>query len=160
MNNNQQIEIDLLLEAIFLKYGYDFRNYSRASITRRIHHKIAMSGLNSVSEIQHRLLYDPEFFEELLLDLSINVTEMFRDPSFFLSFRNKVIPHLQKLSHIKMWVAGCATGEEVYSLAILLQEEKLSSKILIYATDFNEQVLKIAKEGIYRSDQVTSFRDN
>ena len=160
VDENQQIEIDLLLQAIYLKYGYDFRNYSRASIKRRILKRLSLSGLDSISAMQQRLLYDAAFFEQLLLDLSINVTEMYRDPSFFRAFRQKVMPCLKELPHIKIWHAGCATGEEVYSIAILLREGNLSNNALIYATDFNEKVLKEANEGIYRVDRTEHSEQN
>ena len=160
VDENQQIEIDLLLQAIYARYGYDFRNYARASIKRRILRRLSLSGLKSISEMQHRLLYDPSFFERLLLDLSINVTEMFRDPMFFRAVRRNVIPNLKERSHLKIWHAGCATGEEVYSLAILLWEAKLSERALIYATDFNENVLRKAKEAIYLVDLMKNSEQN
>ena len=159
-NENEKIEIELLLEAIYRKYGYDFRNYAKASIKRRIMHRCALSGLKTVSELQHRILYDVQFFELLLMDFSINVTEMFRDPSFYRALRESVLPVLKGLSHIKLWHAGCATGEEVYSLSIILQEEGLLDKTQIYATDFNEQVLKKAKEGIYPLEKIKEYTYN
>jgi len=158
--DNQQIEIDLLLQAIFVKYGYDFRDYAKASIKRRILKRLSLIGLGSVSEMQHRLLNDAVFFRQLLLDLSINVTEMYRDPSFYLTFREYVIPHLKTLPHIKLWHAGCATGEEVYSLAIMFQEEHLDDKTQVYATDINETVLKKAKAGIYPEDKIKGSEQN
>ena len=157
---NEKIEIELLLEAIYRKYGYDFRNYARASIKRRILHHCALSGLKTVSELQHRILYSVEFFEALLMDFSINVTEMFRDPSFYLALRESVLPVLKGLSHFKLWHAGCATGEEVYSMAILLKEEGLLDNAQIYATDFNENILKKAKEGIYPLDKMKEYTCN
>lgn len=160
VDENQQIEIELLLQAIYIKYGYDFRDYAKASIKRRIMKRLSLCGLGSISEMQHRLLYDTGFFNQLLLDLSINVTEMFRDPVFYLAFREHVIPYLRSLSHYKLWHAGCATGEEVYSVAILLQEEKISPKKLVYATDFNEDVLRKAKEGIFPLDRMKSCEQN
>ena len=114
--NSSNIEIQLLLEAIYLKYGYDFRNYSLASIKRRIDQRFLRSGLANVSEMQHRVLYDKTFFETLFLDLSITVTEMFRDPIFYYAVREKVIPILKTYPFIKIWHAGCSTGEEVYSM--------------------------------------------
>lgn len=160
IDENQQIEINLLLQAIFVKYGYDFRNYARASIKRRILRRLSLHRLASISEMQHQVLYDPVFFEQLLVDLSINVTEMYRDPFFFLSLKDRVIPELKELSHLKIWHAGCATGEEVYSLAILLREEGLYDRTLIYATDFNEDVLKKAKEGIYPAKDIDVWDQN
>jgi len=158
--DNQQIEIDLLLQAIYIKYGYDFRDYAGASIKRRILKRLSSSGLGSVSEMQHRLLNDSYFFKQLLLDLSINVTEMYRDPSFYQTFREHVIPNLKTLSHVKLWHAGCATGEEVYSLAIMFQEEDLNEKTQVYATDINETVLRKAKEGIFPEDKIINSEQN
>ena len=140
---NVNIEIKLLLEAIFLKYGYDFRNYGQAHVKRRVMHRKTISGLDSISQITQKVLYDEDFFNLLLLDLSINVTEMFRDPGF-----------------LKIWHAGCATGEEVYSMAILLKEEGLYNKVQLYATDFNQVVLKKAKEGIYPIDLIKDYTGN
>ena len=147
--SNEDIEIQLLLEAIYVKYGYDFRNYAKASIKRRIHQRLSSSKLSSISAMQHKILHDKSFFERLLHDLSINVTEMYRDPAFYQALREKVIPILKTYPFIKVWHAGCSTGEEVYSMAIFLKEEGLLDKSLIYATDINEVVLKKAKEGIY-----------
>jgi len=162
LNNleNEKIELELLLQAIFIKYGYDFRDYAKASIKRRILRRLKMSELGTISEMQHRILNDKKFFEKLLLDLSINVTEMFRDPSFFRVFRQKIIPEIKNLPFIKIWHAGCATGEEVYSMAILLEEEGLYNQTQIYATDFNEKVLKKAKEGIYPVDKIKAYTRN
>lgn len=162
MNNveNENIEIQLLLEAIHLKYGYDFRDYSRASVKRRILHRLNLSRLTNLSEMQHRVLYDLEFFERLLLDLSINVTEMFRDPSFYQALRKEVIPILKTYPFIKVWHAGCATGEEAYSMAILLKEEGLYERAQIYATDFNDVVLQKAKEGIYPVENIKEYTSN
>ena len=157
---NENIEIELLLEAIYQKYGYDFRKYSRASIKRRILHRLAKTDLDSVSEMQHRLLYDVEFFDNLLLDLSVNVTEMFRDPNFYLDVRKEVFPVLKTYPYLKIWHAGCATGEEVYSLAIMLREEGLYDRALIYATDFNEVVLKKAKQGIIPLNEIQKYTVN
>ena len=157
---NENIEIKVLLEAIYLKYGYDFRNYSKASIKRRILHRLSLSGLKTISEMQHKILYDKRFFEILIQDISINVTEMFRDPSFYKAVRENIIPVLKNLPFIKVWHAGCATGEEVYSMAILLKEEGLHDKITIYATDFNEGVIKKAKDGIYPADRIKEYTYN
>ncbi|MBI5416333.1 protein-glutamate O-methyltransferase CheR [Candidatus Poribacteria bacterium] len=158
--DNENIEIQLLLEAIFLKYGYDFRDYSKASIKRRIQHRQAISGIKTVSEIQYKILNDTSFFETLLLDFSINVTEMFRDPSFFNALREVLIPYLKTFSHIKIWDAGCSTGEEVYSIAIILTEEGLYDKTKIYATDINRVVLDKAKEGIFPLEYLKKFTSN
>ena len=159
-NNTTNIEIELLLEAIFRKYGYDFRNYSKSHVKRRLLNRLSASNLKSVSEMQHKVLHDPGFFEYLLRDLSINVTEMFRDPSFYLSMRNEVIPILKTYPFFKIWHAGCSTGEEVYSFAILLMEEGIYDRAQIYATDFNRDVLDIAKKGIYPIDRIKEFTTN
>ncbi|MBN2245935.1 MAG: protein-glutamate O-methyltransferase CheR [Candidatus Aminicenantes bacterium] len=156
----QNIEIDLLLEAIYLKYGYDFRSYSRASIKRRISATLSSFRLTKLSDLQHKILYEENAFNQLLLNLSINVTEMFRDPEFYRAVRQKVIPILKTYPFIKLWHAGCSTGEEVYSLAILLREEGLTGKFQIYATDFNELVLKKAKQGIFPLDRIKEYTLN
>ncbi len=160
LNHNQNIEIKLLLEAIFLKYGYDFRNYSKAHIRRRILHRFSKSKFNTISEMTHRIIVDPDFFNELIQDLSINVTEMFRDPDFFIAIRNKVIPRLDTYPHIKLWHAGCATGEEAYSMAIILKEESLQKKSQIYATDFSTSILEKAKAGIVAKDLIKQYTAN
>lgn len=156
----ENIEIDLLLEAIFRKCGYDFKDYSKASVKRRILRRLSLSGLKNISEMQHKLLHDSTFFETLLLDLSINVTEMFRDPSCYLNLRNVVIPVLKTYPFIKIWHAGCSTGEEVYSMVILLKEEGMYDRAQIYATDFNEVVVKKAKSGIFPVDCIKSYTAN
>ena len=130
------LEISLLLESFFQKYSYDFRNYSEAHIRRRIMNRIRTSGLENVSQMETRLLTDEVFAAEFLQDLSIKVTEMFRDPDFYRSFRENVIPVLKTYPFVKIWHAGCATGEEAYSVAILLQEEGLYDRTIIYGTDF------------------------
>ncbi|HEC42948.1 MAG TPA: protein-glutamate O-methyltransferase CheR [Bacteroides sp.] len=159
-SENEKIEFDLLLQAIYQKYGYDFRNYSKASIRRRIRRRFSRSGLKTISEMQHKLLNDKQFFEVLLLDLTVNVTEMFRDPSFFKTIRETVIPELKKQPFIRVWHAGCSSGEEVYSTAILLNEEGLYKNTLIYATDVNEAVLDKAKKGIFSIDRMKDYTRN
>ncbi len=161
-DNNKviNIEIDLLLQAMFAKYGYDFRNYSKAHVKRRVLNRLSLSNFKSISEMQHKVLRDTQFFEMMLRDLSINVTEMYRDPSFYLSLRKEVIPILKTYPFIKVWHAGCSTGEEVYSFAILLKEEGLYDRTQIYATDFNRDVLDIAKKGIYSIDKIKEFTSN
>lgn len=160
INENEKIEFDLLLQAIYLKYGYDFRDYAKASVRRRILHRLSLSNLNNVSQMQHKLLYDKQFFESLLLDLTINVTEMFRDPSFFRSLRKIVIQELKKLPFIKIWHAGCSSGEEVYSMAILLKEEGLYDRTRIYATDSNEEIIGKAKKGVFAIDKMKDYTRN
>jgi chemotaxis protein methyltransferase CheR len=143
----EEIEVDLLLEGIYRHYGFDFRNYSRVSITRRIWHIMQIEKLNTISALQDKVLHDRECMERFLINVSVNVTSMFRDPSFYLAFRNKVIPILRTYPFIRIWHAGCSTGEEVYSMAILLQEEGLYNRCRLYATDINEKVLRQAKTG-------------
>lgn len=157
---NQNIELQLLLQAIYLKYGYDFRDYAKASIKRRIQHRMNKEGLHNISEMQHKLLYDIKFFETLLLDLSINVTEMFRDPSFYLAIRRYVIPVLKTFPFLKIWHAGCSSGEEVYSMAIVLKEEGLYERTQMYATDMNQAILKQAKEGIFPINRLKQYTEN
>jgi chemotaxis protein methyltransferase CheR len=148
-NELETIEIQLLLEGVFRYYGFDFRNYAPASLKRRIWNTICSEQLNSVSGLQEKVLHDPACMERFLLSLSVNVTGMFRDPDFFLTFRSKVVPLLRTYPFIRIWHAGCSTGEEVYSMAILLQEEGLYHRCRIYATDMNEVVLRKAKAGIF-----------
>ncbi len=145
----EAIEIDLLLEAIFRRYGYDFRSYARASIERRIRLFLSASGCSSISGMIPKVIHDKEFFSRLVRYFSVSVTEMFRDPSVYRVVREKVVPLLKTWPHIKIWLAGCATGEEVYSLAILLKEEGLYERATIYATDFSDEALACAREGIY-----------
>lgn len=159
-NQNINLEISLLLEAIFNKYGYDFRNYSKAHIKRRILHRLSLSGLDNISAMTHKAIYDKNFASQILLDFSINVTEMFRDPDFYFFIRKEVIPILKTYPFIKIWHAGCATGEEVYSMAIVLKEENLYDRTQIYATDFNAKVIKSAKDGIYSIKNIKDFTRN
>jgi len=154
------IELQLLLEAIFLRYGYDFRNYSKAHLKRRVLHRLGISQLSTVTELQNKVLRDRDFFGEFLNDLSINVTELFRDPEFYKSFRDNIIPKIRTYAWFKIWHAGCATGEEVYSLAILLKEEGLLDRCQIYATDFNHKVLEIAREGVYHKNEFEQYERN
>lgn len=156
----EAIEIELLLEGMFRYYGFDFRDYALASLRRRIWNTIHSEQLNTVSGLQERVLHDPNCLERFLLGLSVNVTSMFRDPSFYLSFRQKVVPLLRTYPFIRIWLAGCSTGEEVYSMAILLEEEKLYHRCRIYATDMNEIVLRQAKAGIYPLDLMQEYTQN
>ena len=156
----ERIEIELLLEGIFRHYGFDFRAYAYASIRRRLWKRIEEEGLASVSALQERVLHEPEMMEKLLLDLSINVTAMFRDPSFYVAFRQHVVPMLRTYPFIRIWHAGCSTGEEVYSMAMLLREEGLYDRSRIYATDINEVVLKRAKAGIFPLERMQEYTDN
>jgi len=156
----ERIEIELLLEGIFRHYGFDFRSYAYASIRRRLWKRIEEEGLSSVSALQERVLHEPAMMEKLLLDLSINVTAMFRDPNFYQTFREHVVPLLRTYPFIRLWHAGCSTGEEVYSMAILLREEGLYDRSRIYATDINEVVLQRAKAGIFPLDRMQEYTDN
>ncbi|PTN09790.1 protein-glutamate O-methyltransferase CheR [Mangrovibacterium marinum] len=154
------IEIGLLLEGVYQKYGYDFREYSKAHVRRRVLSRLKISGIETVIGLLDRLLRDADFFRGFLNDLSINVTEMFRDPEFYRSFRENVIPKLRTYTFIKIWHAGCSTGEEVYSLAILLQEEGLLDRCQVYATDFNGKVLDIAREAVYQKSEIEQYEQN
>ena len=144
----ERVEIDLLLEALYRRYGYDFRSYGRASIKRRLRQHLAKTDFQTISALIPEILYNETAFQSLFLDLSITVTEVFRNPPFYLALRKKVIPFLKTFPFIKVWQAGCATGEEVYSLAIVLKEEGLYDKVQIYATDFNDVALEKAKARI------------
>lgn len=156
----EQIEIQLLLEGMFQYYGFDFRDYALASLKRRIWNAIRMERLSSVSGLQEKVLHDPACLERFLLGLSVHVTAMFRDPGFYAAFRRNVVPLLRTYPFIRIWHAGCSTGEEVYSMAILLHEEGLYHRCRIYATDMNEVVLKKAKAGIYPLDLMQEYTHN
>jgi chemotaxis protein methyltransferase CheR len=149
LDHREAGEIRELLEAVFRCYGYDFREYAPASLKRRIWNVVHSEGVQSVASLQQRVLNDAECMKRFLLALSVNVTSMFRDPGFFLTFRIRVVPLLRTYPFIRIWHAGCSTGEEVYSMAILLQEEGLYERCRIYATDMNEAVLRQAMEGIF-----------
>jgi chemotaxis protein methyltransferase CheR len=155
-----ELEISLVLEAIFQKYGYDFRQYSKAHITRRIRNRMTLSRIEDISQIQAKVLNNEAFAYQLLQDLSITVTEMFRDQDFYRSLRENVIPILKTYPFIKIWHAGCATGEEAYSMAIILQEEGLYDRSIIYATDFNQHALNRAKEGIFTNSKMKDYTLN
>ncbi|WP_280206951.1 protein-glutamate O-methyltransferase CheR [Brevibacillus sp. AY1] len=156
----ERIEIKLLLEGIYRQYGYDFRNYTYSSIRRRIWHRIRIEKLNTISGLQEKVLHDPKMMEKLFADFSINVTEMFRDPRFFLTFRKKIIPLLRNEPIIRIWHAGCSTGQEVFSMAILLHEEGLLHKSRLYGTDMNESVLKKAKRGSFPIEKMQLYTKN
>lgn len=156
----ERIEIELLLEAIYRHYGFDFRSYAYASMTRRIWKRIHAEGLTTVSGLQERVLHDRQVMERLLLDLSVTVSTMFRDPSFFLALRKRVVPLLRSFPFIRVWHAGCSTGEEVYSMAILLEEEGLYDRCRIYATDINEVALQQARAGIFPLTRMREYTAN
>ena len=148
------------MEIIYKKYGYDFRQYSEAHILRRIINRARLSGIEDISHVGTEVMNNETFASKLLQDLSITVTEMFRDPGFYKSLRENVIPLLKTYPFIKIWHAGCATGEEVYSLAIIMQEEGLYNRTTIYATDFNQQALNRAKEGIFSNELMKEYTTN
>jgi chemotaxis protein methyltransferase CheR len=156
----ERIEIELLLEGVFRHYGFDFREYAYSSIRRRLWKRIQAEGLSSVSELQALVLHVPEAMERLLLDLSVSVTSMFRDPGFYVAFREQVVPLLRTYPFIRIWHAGCSTGEEVYSTAILLEEEGLLDRTRIYATDINDAVLQKARAGIFPLDRMQEYTEN
>ncbi|MBC8081428.1 MAG: protein-glutamate O-methyltransferase CheR [Gorillibacterium sp.] len=143
----ERLEIELLLEGVYRLYGYDFRNYAFSSLRRRIWHRIHAFGLTSVSALQEKVLHHPEHMTSLLSSLSVSVTEMFRDPALFLSIRRELIPELRKAHSLRFWHAGCSTGEEVLSMAILLHEEGLADRAQLYATDMSKEVLLQAQKG-------------
>ena len=155
-----EIELALLLEGVYRRYGFDFREYAPASLRRRVWRRVHAEGLSTLSALQDKLLHDPACMERLLLDLSINVTAMFRDPTFYVHFREKVVPLLRTYPFTRMWVAGCSTGEEVYSLAILLHEHELYDRTRIYATDINESVLDRARSGVFPLDKMREYTQN
>ncbi len=156
----EQIEQQLLLEAVYRKYHYDFRHYSPASIRRRLLQAKERFHCDSISMLQHQVLHDGEAFQKFLPFLTVQVSEMFRDPSYFLALRRDVVPHLRTYPSLKVWVAGCSAGEELYSLAILFREEGLESRTVFYATDINKEALKIAEAGVYSLDRVATFTRN
>jgi chemotaxis protein methyltransferase CheR len=156
----EDIELALLLEGVFRRYGFDFREYAPASLRRRVWRRAHAETLSTISALLERLLHDPACMERLLLDLSINVTAMYRDPTFYVAFREKVVPQLRTYPFTRIWVAGCSTGEEVYSLAILLQEEGVYERTRIYATDINESVLERARAGVFPLDKMREYTHN
>jgi chemotaxis protein methyltransferase CheR len=157
----EAIEVRLVLEAIHARYGYDLRGYSGASIRRRVLAALAKSGLKHLGDLQHALLNDASFFGNILEDLTVRVSEMFRDPSFYRVFRTRVVPVLRTYPLLKIWHSGCASGEEVYASAILLLEEGLLDRSQIYATDLSPQALEQAKkQGTYSAESLPLFRDN
>jgi len=159
-NGLEALEIDLLLEAIFRRYGFDFRGYAPSSLRRRVRAAVEAEGVATVSGLLEKVFHDASCLERVLLGLSVNVSAMFRDPRFFLAFRRHAIPLLRTYPFVRIWQAGCSTGEEVYSLAILLQEEGLYDRCRIYATDMNEVVLRKAREGIFPLDVMQKYTVN
>jgi chemotaxis protein methyltransferase CheR len=156
----ERIEVQVLLEAIYQHYGFDFRGYALGSLKRRLWRRAYAERVETMSALQDRVLHDPAVMERLLLDLSINVTSMFRDPTFFKALREKVVPHLRTYPFIRIWNAGCSTGEETFSLAILLREEGLYDRARIYATDINEAVLSQARSGSFPLEKMRVYTEN
>lgn len=156
----EELELDLLLEGVFRRYGFDFRDYARPSLRRRIWNQVRSEGLSTISALQDLVLHDAGGMERLLLMLSVNVTAMFRDPTFFRAVREVVVPLLRSFPYVRIWHAGCATGEEVYSMAILLEEEGLYDRCRIYATDMNETVVRRAQAGIYPIEVMQEYTAN
>lgn len=159
-STNISIELPLLMQAIYEKYSYDFRNYAGASQKRRVLHAIAQLDCSSISELQSRVLRDSDVFMQLLQYLTIPTTEMFRDPAYFLALREEVVPILKTYPSLKIWIAGCSTGEELYSMAILLQEEGLLERSIIYATDINPSSLEKARKGIFSLERIQDYTSN
>jgi chemotaxis protein methyltransferase CheR len=156
----EALELQLLLEGIYRQYGFDFREYAPASLKRRVWRRVQAEQAGTITGLLERVLHDADVMERLLLDLSINVTSMFRDPTFYNAFRVQVVPLLRTYPFTRIWVAGCSTGEEVYSLAILLHEEAIYDRTRIYATDINEAVLERARDGVFPVDKMQEYTEN
>ena len=158
--NVEALELDLLLEAVFRLHGFDFRDYARTSMRRRIANIMRHEEVRTISALQEKVLHDRGCWERFLNGISVNVSAMFRDPGFFLAFRQHALPVLRTYPFIRIWQAGCSLGEEAYSLAILLEEEGLYDRSLIYATDINEVTLRQAREGIYPAELMQKYTQN
>jgi chemotaxis protein methyltransferase CheR len=156
----EDIEIRLLLEGLFQKYDYDFRGYSMASLKRRLTQARSHFNCKTFSALQEVVLHQPEILPKLLSYLTVQVSEMFRDPSYFRAIREKVVPHLKTYPSLKVWVAGCSSGEELHSLAILFREEGLESRTIFYATDINHEALAKARAGVYDLERIAQFSEN
>jgi chemotaxis protein methyltransferase CheR len=156
----EDVEIRLLLDAIFEQYHYDFRGYAMASIKRRLRQAKDHFQCQTVSQLQDQVLHDPPALPKLLSYLTVQVSELFRDPAYFAAIRNQVVPYLKTYPSLKVWVAGCSTGEELYSLAILFREEGLEQRTLFYGTDINPEALKRAEAAIYDLDRIPQFTAN
>ncbi len=159
-NKVEDIEIRLLLDALYHRYHYDFRNYAMSSIRRRLRQAKEHLNCATISAMQERLLHDRDMLPQMLRYLTVQVSEMFRDPSYFLAIREKVVPHLRTYPSLKVWVAGCSNGEELYSLVILFREEGLEDRTLFYATDINPEALSQAQAGVYDLERVRLFTEN
>lgn len=158
--DKEQLELRLLLEAVYSLTGFDFRNYNQQSILRRVQHRMRLQNISTITSMTEHVIYNESLLQQVLNDFSINVTEMFRNPLFFKTFRTEVIPQLRQLEKIRIWHAGCATGEEVYSMAILLQEEGLYDRAILYATDMNEAVLQKAQKGAFPLHKMQAYTKN
>ena len=155
--SDADMELDLLLEAVYRKYQHDFRHYAHASLRRRIAQAMERFGVQTMSQLQDRILHDPAVFAGMLQYFTVQVSEMFRDPAYFRAMRERVVPMLATYPFCKIWVAGCSTGEEAWSFAIMLAEEGLIDRVLIYATDINPQALDVAQAGVYEIDRIAGF---
>jgi chemotaxis protein methyltransferase CheR len=155
-----EIEVNLVLDAIFARYGYDFRHYARASMKRRVLLAQARVGAAHLGELTHQILTDPGSFRAVLSTLTVQVTEMFRDPKFYSTFRNEVVPRLRTYPELKLWHAGCASGEEAYSMAVLMMEEALYERCQIYGTDLDASAIELAKAGVYSEKRAQLFSEN
>lgn len=159
-DERERLEINLLVEGVYQHYGCDFRNYAYASLRRRVWNVVQSEHLGTVTGLLDRILHDPACMERFLAQLTVNVTAMFRDPTFYVAFREQVVPLLRAYPFIRIWHAGCSTGEEVYSMAILLHEEDLYKRARIYATDLNEVALKTARDGIFSLECMEEYASN
>jgi chemotaxis protein methyltransferase CheR len=155
-----ELEVRLLLEAIFDRYHYDFRSYAMASLKRRLAQACENLQVGTLSGLQEKVLHEPQSFSTLLQYLTVQVSDMFRDPEFFAALRTKVLPVLATYPSIKVWVAGCSAGEEAYSVAILLQEAGLLDRSIVYATDINAQALRLAQNGVFELARLKGFTEN
>lgn len=156
----EDIEVELLLAALYQRYHYDFRHYAKASIKRRLIQACTQLQFSSISALQDALLHEPTTLPRLLNYLTVQVSEMFRDPSYFRAIREKVVPHLRTYPSLKIWIAGCSTGEELYSFAILFREEGLEDRTMFYATDINPTALQDAEAGVFALDRIRKFTEN
>jgi chemotaxis protein methyltransferase CheR len=159
-HSDTDIELKVLMEAIYMKYSYDFRDYTGASQKRRVLHALREMDCASISALQARIMHEPAAFSQLLQFLTIPVTSMFRDPGYYAALREHVVPVLRTYPSLKIWIAGCSTGEEVFSMAILLKEEGLLERSMIYATDINPQSLDKARKGVFPLDAVREYTEN
>ncbi len=162
MNDTElfDLELRLLLEAVYQRYHYDFRNYALSSLRRRMRHAMARFDCTTMGELQHRLLHEPETFAQAMQYFTVQVSEMFRDPAYFKVLREHAMPVLRTYPSIKLWIAGCSTGEEVWSMAILLQEEGLLDRSILYATDINPEALQAAESGAFPLERTAQFSRN